>query len=188
MRGKHVAVIDDIITEVSGLPATGPVWTLKKERLQNIIETFKEEGQSLIIRGKGVLLAALGELWVELAKTIQSYITCEGRKYVVRPRHFKLLVVLKQKCSINLPIVLNSLLHDIAQSIKMAHHVDSVVSHHLLIRLIVNHNLTQQQGSWEELITMINGGLTTPSPKGKHATSTPECPEKCRKSVWLAWL
>ena len=35
---------------------------------------------------------------------------------------------------------------------------------------------------------MIDGGLTTPSPKRKHATSTPEHPEKRRKSVQLAWL
>lgn len=33
VRGRHITVIDDIITEVSGLSATGPVWTLNKERL-----------------------------------------------------------------------------------------------------------------------------------------------------------
>jgi len=32
-RGRHITVTDDIIAEVSGLPATGPVWTLKNERL-----------------------------------------------------------------------------------------------------------------------------------------------------------
>ena len=116
-----------------------------------------------------------------MEKTIQSYITCEGKKDMVRPRHLKLLDVLKQKCSVNLPAFLNSLLHDIARSIKKAQHVESVVSHHGLIQLIVSHSLTQQQSSWEELIAMINGGLTTPSPKCKHATSTLERPEKNRK-------
>ena len=85
VRGRHIAVTDDIIAEVSGLPAVGPLWTLKKERLQKIIETFQVEGQNLTIKGKGVLLAALGEPRAELAKIIQSYITCEGRKDVVRP-------------------------------------------------------------------------------------------------------
>ena len=131
--------------------------------MQKIIENFQEEGQSLTIRGKGVLLAALGEPWAELARTIQSYITCEGRKDVVRPQHLKLLAVLKQKCSINLPAFLNSLLHDVARSMKKAQHVESLISHHGLIQLIVSHSLTQQQSSWEELIAMINGGLTTPS-------------------------
>ena len=176
VRGRHITITDCIISEVSGLPATRPVWMLKKERLQKIIETFQEEGQSLTIRGKGVLPAALGELWVELVKTIQSYITCEGRKDVVRPRHLKILAVLKQKCSVNLPAFLNSLLHDVAWSMKKAQHVESVVSHHGLIRLIVSHSLAQQQSSWEELIAMIGRGLTTPSPKRKHATSTPERP------------
>ena len=133
VRGRHIAVTNDIIAEVSGLPAAGPVWTLKKERLQKIIKTFQDEGQNLPIRGKGVLPAALGESWVELAKTIQSYITCEGRKDVVRPRHLKLLAVLKKNFSVKLPAFLNSLLHDVAQSMKKSQHVDSVVSHHGLI-------------------------------------------------------
>ena len=85
VRGRHIAFIFDIIAEVLGLPATGPVWTLKKERLQKIIEIFQDEGQSLEIRGKGVLPVAIGEPWVELAKTIQTYIAYEGRKDVVRP-------------------------------------------------------------------------------------------------------
>jgi len=61
VRGKRIAVTDDIIAEVSGLPATRPVWTLKKERLQKIMEIFQDEGQSLTIKGKGILPATLGE-------------------------------------------------------------------------------------------------------------------------------
>lgn len=181
VRGKRIAVTDDMIVEVLGLPATGPVWTLKKERLQKIMEIFQDEGQSLTIKGKGVLLAMLGEPWAELARTVQSYITCEGKKDVVRPRHLKLLVVIKQKCSVNLPALLNSLLHDVAWSLKKAQHVESVVSHHGLIRLIVSHSLTQQQSSWEELIAIIEGRATAPSPKRKHTTSTPEHLGKLRE-------
>jgi len=29
VRGRYIAVTDDVIAEVSGLPATGPMWTLK---------------------------------------------------------------------------------------------------------------------------------------------------------------
>jgi len=118
-----------------------------------------------------------------LVKIIQSYITCEGRKDVVRLGHLKLLAVLNKKCSVNLPAFLNSSLHDVARSMKKAQYVESVVSHHGLIRLIVRHSLSQQQSSWEYIISMIDGRLTTPSPKHKHATSTPEHPEKQRKSV-----
>ena len=75
---------------------------------------------------------------------MQAYITCNGRKDVVRPRHLKLLAVLKQKCTINLPTFLNSLLHDIAHGIRKAQHADMVVSHHCLIRLIVSYSLAQK--------------------------------------------
>jgi len=165
VRGRWIVVTDEIIAEVSGLPLAGPVWTLKKERLQKIMDIFQDEGQSLIVKGKGVLLATLGEPWTELAKIVQSYITCEGRKDVVRPRHLKLLAVLKEKCSVNMPALLNSLLHDAARSLKKAQHEEAVVSHHGLIRLIVSHSLTQQQSSWEELIAVIEGGSETPPPK-----------------------
>jgi len=101
---------------------------------------------------------------------------------VVRPRHLKLLAVLKGKCSVNLPSLLNSLLHDASRSLKKAHHEDVVVSHHGLIRLIVSHSLTQQQSSWGELITTIGGGVASPSPKAKHPASTSETPKKPRKS------
>ena len=40
VRERRILVTDDVIAEVSGLPATRPVWTLKKERLQKIIEIF----------------------------------------------------------------------------------------------------------------------------------------------------
>ena len=145
------------------------------------MEIFQDEGQSLTVNGKGVLAATLGEPWTELAKIVQSYITCEGRKDVVRPRHLKLLAVLKEKCSVNLLALLNSLLHDVARSLKKAQHVEIVVSHHGLIRLIVSHSLTQQQSSWEELIALIEGGLIAPPPKPKTSSSTPEQSEKHRE-------
>lgn len=42
--GKQIMVMEEIIAEVTGLPALGPVWTIKKERLQKIIEIFQDEG------------------------------------------------------------------------------------------------------------------------------------------------
>ena len=179
--GNRIVVTEEVIAEVTGLPAVGPVWTKKKERLQRIIEVFQDEGQNLTVKGKGVLPATLGEPWSELAKVVQSYITCEGRKDVVRPRHLKLLAVLKRKCSVNLPALLNTLLHDASQNLKKAQHEDAVVSHHGLIRLIVSHNLAQQQSGWAELITIIGGGSVPPSPKDKHPASTSEQPRKRRE-------
>ena len=145
------------------------------------MEIFQSEGQSLTVKGKGVLPTTLGEPWTELAKIVQSYITCEGRKDVVRARHLKLIAVLKGKCSVNLPALLNSLLHDAARSLKKAQHTDAVVSHHGLIRLITSHSLTQQQSTWEELVETVKEGLAVPPPKSKRTSSTPERSEKHKK-------
>jgi len=133
VRGRQIVVTDDIISEVLGLPATRPVWILKKVRLRDAMKIFQDEGQNLTIKGKVVLLTTLGEPWVELVRIIQSYITCDDRKDVVRPRHLKLLTVLKKKCAVNLPVFLNSLFHDVPRSMKKSHHLESVVSHHGLI-------------------------------------------------------
>lgn len=70
IRGKRIKVTDDIIEKLTGLPAIGPVWPTKKERLQKIVEIFQDEGQSLTVQGKGVLPATLGEPWAELAKIV----------------------------------------------------------------------------------------------------------------------
>lgn len=104
---------------------------------------------------------------------------------MVRPQPLKILAVLKQIFSVNLRAFLNSLLHDVAQRMKKSQHVESVVSHHGLIRPIVSHSLAQQHSSWEELIATIDGGLTLPVLKHKHATNTPNSPSKLRKSVIL---
>lgn len=73
------------------------------------------------------------------------------------------------------------LLHDAAQSIKKSRHIETVVSHHCLIRLIVSYNLAQQQTSWEELMFTIEGGLAFPTPKRKRTSNTTNRPQKNRR-------
>ena len=60
-----------------------------------------------------------------------------------------------------------------------------MVSHHGLICLIVNHSLTQQQSSWEELIDIINKGTATSGrlEKWKQIDSTPQRPKKQKKDA-----
>ena len=144
VRGRKIIVSDVVIAEVFGLPAEGPMWTNKRRKFHDVIETFKDEEQELIIKGKGVRPSSLGEPWGELARVVQNFITCDGRKDVVRPRQLKLLVVLKQKCSVNIPVYLNFLLHDSAERIRKSRHIEKVVSHYCLIRLIVSFNIAQR--------------------------------------------
>ena len=74
---------------------------------------------------------------------------------MVRPGQLKLLAVLKLKITVNLPSFLNSLLHDTADRIRWARHPETVVSNHGLIRLIVSHNLVQQNLTWDGLIAPL---------------------------------
>lgn len=114
VRGRQITVTNAVIDEVSGLPVVVSIWTQKKVRLQEAITIFRDEGHNLTVKGKEVLPATLGEPWAELAIIVQSYITCNGRKDVVRPHHLKLLAVLRQKCVVNLSAYSISLLHDTA--------------------------------------------------------------------------
>ena len=90
VRGRRITVTDVVIADVSRLLAIGPIWTHKKLRLQEAITIFLDEGQNLTVKGKGVQPETLGEPWAELARVVQSYITCNGRKDVVRPCHLNL--------------------------------------------------------------------------------------------------
>lgn len=127
----------------------------KRVMLQDAMEIFRDVGEELTRKGKGIQPSSLGEPWHELASVFQRYITCDGRLDVVIPRQLKLLAILKQNLTVNLPSFLNSLLHDTADRIRWARHPETVVSHHGLIRLIVSHNLVQQNLTWDSLIAPL---------------------------------
>ena len=153
------------------------------------MEAFSDEGQELIKKGKGIQPSSLGKLWGELARIVQNYITYGGCKDLVRPLQLKILVVLKQKCSVNFPELLNSLLHDIAKRLRQSQHIETVVSCHYLIKLIVSHNLSQQQSTWGDLILALERGEDLPAPnivpKRKRTSLSQRIPHKHRRSTKL---
>lgn len=118
VKGRQITIIDVVIVKVSGLPVEGPAWADKRLMLHNTMEIFRDKGQELIKKGKGIRPYSLGEPWGELAQIFQNYITCDGCRDVVRPWQLKLLEILKRKCSLNLPALLNSLLHDAAEMLR----------------------------------------------------------------------
>lgn len=65
-----ITAIDTVIIDVSRLSAVGTIWTHKKVRLQDAMATFRDEGQNLIVKGKGVQPSSLGEPWMELARVV----------------------------------------------------------------------------------------------------------------------
>ena len=197
VKGRRITVIDTVIAEVSGLPEEGNIWSQKHILLQDAVETFKDEGEQVMQKGKGIQPSSLAETWKELASIIQRYITCDGRRDVVRPRQLKLLAVLKQKLTVNLPSLLNSLLHDTIFRIRWARHPKVVISHHGLIRLIISHSLVQYNLTWDGFMTTLESMQNTviqhpaiaetsqqnPVPKRKRTTRSKVEPHKRKRSV-----
>lgn len=67
VRGRQITVSDAMIAKVFGLSVEGLVWASKWLQLHDTIEAFKDEGQELIKKGKGIRPFSLGEPWGELA-------------------------------------------------------------------------------------------------------------------------
>jgi hypothetical protein len=152
IRDIQIPVTEEIIVEVTGLPNEGTQWTGKYTTLKEVVESFAEPGEELDKKGKGLNPTALSEPWRELAGVIQRYITCDGRYDVVRPCHLKLLAALKQRSVINFPFFLNAMLHEVAARTQKAKDPVNIISHHGLVKLIVNRALSQTQITWGDLI------------------------------------
>jgi hypothetical protein len=116
------------------------------------VESFTEPGEEIEKKGKGLNPAALNEPWRELAGLIQRYITCDGRYNVVRPHQLKLLATLKHRSVINFPFFLNAMLHEVSASTQKAKDPVNIISHHGLVKLIVNKALSQTKITWGDLI------------------------------------
>jgi hypothetical protein len=71
---------------------------------------------------------------------------------MVIPHHLKLLEVLKQRSVINLPFFLNTMLHEVAERTQKAKDPTNVISHHELLKLIVNRALNHTKITWGDLI------------------------------------
>ena len=85
VKGRIITITDVVIAEVSGLPMEETIWSQKHVLLQDVVENFKDEGEQVVRKGKGIQPSSLAEPWRELASIIQRYITCDGRQVVVRP-------------------------------------------------------------------------------------------------------
>ena len=85
VKGRRITIKDVVIAKVSGLLEEGTIWSQKHVLLQYVVKTFKDEGEQVVRKGKGIQPSSLVEPWRELASIIQIYITYDGRQDVVRP-------------------------------------------------------------------------------------------------------
>lgn len=78
-KGRRITVSEAVIAEVFGLLVEGVLWAKKHIMLQDGMEIFRDAGEELTRKGKGIQPSSLGEPWPELASVIQRYITSDGR-------------------------------------------------------------------------------------------------------------
>ena len=53
VKGRRITVTDAVITKVTGLPTEGTTWAQKHVSIEDTVETFKDEGEQLVRKGKG---------------------------------------------------------------------------------------------------------------------------------------
>jgi hypothetical protein len=152
VQGIQIYVTLEIVAKVTGLPNIGIQWTGKYMKLREVVEPFTESGEELDKKGKVLNSSALSEPWKELAGIVQYYITCDGRYDVIRPHHLKLLAALKQRLVLDLPFFLHTILHEVSLRKQKSKDPVTVISHHRLVKLIVDKALSETQLTWENLI------------------------------------
>jgi hypothetical protein len=142
----------EIITEVTSLSNIGSQWTGKYTKLREFVESFTKPGEELDKRGKGLNPNTLSEPGKELVRIVQCYITCDGWYNVIQPFHLKFLAALKQRLVLNLPFFLDIVLHEVALRTQKSKDPVVVISHHKLVKLIVDKAPSQSQLTGETLI------------------------------------
>jgi hypothetical protein len=165
----RIPVTLEIVAEVKDLPNTSIQWIGRYTMLKEAVESFVHPREDLEKNGKGHNPNTLIKPWKQLVGVIQRYITYDGIYDVIRPRHLKLLVALKQWLVINLPFFLNAMLHQVALRTQNSKDPITVINHHGLVKLIVSKAFIQTQLTWDNLI-------------GANKPLQPEQPELCHEN------
>lgn len=85
------------------------------------------------------------EPWKELEEIVQRYIRYDERYDVVMGNHLKLLAYLRQKVTLNIPLLLKFMLHETTFRVRKAKDPLVIISHHGLIKLLVERRLQLTQ-------------------------------------------
>lgn len=98
---------------------------------------FLEEGEEVRMRGWSIDRESLPHPWEDMDYFVQKYITYEGRFMVVYHYHFMLLCHLHQGQLLKMPYYLLQCLKVMVDSTHHSEYLDSCVTHHMLIKLLV---------------------------------------------------
>ena len=147
------------------MPKTGERW-FKSTTIKDIeFRSYLKPEHKCITFKKDIPRSYLEEKWQHLLKAILVYITCDGRYSIVMFYHFKLMNHFTGRCPLNLPFYLHKSLTKMTHQVQaLPSKVESRLSHHSLIKLIVFQELQKRDRSWEYLLFGVNLNQN-PSPR-----------------------
>jgi hypothetical protein len=127
-------------------------------------------------------MSYLEEKWKHLLKTIQVYITCEGRYSRVMIYHFKLMNHFTGRTPLNFPYYLHRSLTKMAYQVQAKpNQMQGRLFHHGLIKLIILEELQRRNKTWRFLL-LWGEFLIEPEPKDKKS-STPKSSKRKRRAL-----
>jgi hypothetical protein len=116
----------------------------RKHIIGDVQQSFFLAGERIILKGRGVQLNSLPPLWLEVARFIKHYLTCEGRYQVVYQHDFLLLSHLRHHRRVNIPYFLLGCLKNMAHYCRRAKDPNQSLTHHRLVQLLINRGFEQQ--------------------------------------------
>jgi hypothetical protein len=184
----EVQVDEAVVAVVTEMPRTGERW-FKSTTIKDIeFRSYLKPEHKCITLKKDIPRSYLEEKWQRFLKAIQVYITCEGRYSRVMFYHFKLMNHFTGRCPLNLPFYLHKSLTKMTHQVQaIPSKVQSRLSHHSLIKLIVFQELQKRDRSWEYLL-FWGEFEPEPQPKDQKKTSlikfsTPQSSKRKRRAI-----
>jgi len=83
VHGVQIPVTEEVIGQVTRLPANGTHWFSRKHLILNAQQDFFQPGEHVEPKGRGVALQSLPQPWPKVAEFVKQYLTCEGRYQVI---------------------------------------------------------------------------------------------------------
>jgi hypothetical protein len=144
VAGVRIAVTEQDISAVSGLPMNGTQQFSHKHIIGDVQQSFFLAGERIVLKGRGVQLSSLPPPWPEVSRFIKHYLTCEGRYQVVYQHDFLLLSHLRHNRRVNIPYFLLGCLKNMAHYCRRAKDPTQSLTHHRLVQLLINRGFEQQ--------------------------------------------
>jgi hypothetical protein len=164
----EIQVDEAAIASATGMPRTGQKWfkTIVTKNL-DFRPYLKPEFQD-IAWNREIPTSYLEEKWQVILKSIQLYITAEGRYHRAMLYHFKLMDHFIGKTPLNLPFYFHKSLTKMCNRVQAKpDNIQNTLFHFGLIKIIIVEELRKREITWEHFMFWGGFQLETQPNKGK---------------------